>query len=78
MPFRNLLFAPEPSPESFECIPFHTLKEGERYQHTLGGRVSQVVEKDPEFMTIKRDDGWLIPCVKGSFVWDKMVAPVQK
>lgn len=38
------------------CVPFTSLKFGQRYCHELGGPLSQVFAIGEEFITIKRND----------------------
>lgn len=81
MLFHNRLLEPEPLPDDAVRIPFHQLAEADYYQHEPGGTVSQIAEHGPNFRTIRRADGWLIPARVGDFVWDKTVikvAPLRK
>lgn len=80
MTLKNRLFIEE-VPDTTPRVPFHTLRVGDRYQHSSTGRVSLVFKADFDGMTIKREDGWLCRCEIGSFIWDKMVirvAPLRK
>ncbi len=72
MAFGNRIIIDSDPPDK-PRVPFHTLKEGDRYQHEVNGNISRVIEKKPEFMTIKRHDDWLIHLKAGCFTWGKMV-----
>jgi hypothetical protein len=73
MPLHNILILPTDS-DTAPRVPFNTLRVGERFQHTINGWVSLVYFKSPDFLTIKRPDGWLVKVLKEDVeVWGKMV-----
>lgn len=57
-------------------VPFNSLKEGDRFQHTPAGRISLVFRKDHDYITVRREDEWFVTSRVGDWVWDKEVIKV--
>lgn len=58
-------------------VPFTSLKFGQRYCHEVGGPVSQLFATGESFITIKRDDDWLVRYAPDMEIWNKMVIPYK-
>lgn len=72
MILTNIYTRPEPI-VTVPRVPFISLRFGQRYTHSVGGPVSQIFATGDKFITIKREDDWLVRCTPDMEIWNKMV-----
>lgn len=72
MILSNIYTRPEPIVTA-PRVPFISLTFGQTFTHNVGGPVRQIFAKGDGFVTVKRDDDWLVRYTPDMEIWNKMV-----
>jgi hypothetical protein len=77
MLLNNRLTPAIQTPTASEEVIFNTLKPGDKFTALQCHWVDTIFFKCEDFITIKREDGWLVRADNGGFIWNKMVIKVN-
>jgi hypothetical protein len=77
MLLNNRLTTTIQMPQASEEVIFNTLKPGDRFTALKCKWVDTIFFKCDDYITVKREDGWLVRAYKGGFIWNRMVLKVN-
>lgn len=75
MQLTNIYIRPDP-PDLSPRVPFASLKWGQSFRYTPTGGKHQVYFVGPDWITVRREDGWLVRITPDMEGWDKSVITV--